>query len=90
MSASFDTIRKALGFNLRMMRVKRNLTQGQVAYVIRRGTSYISDIEQGKSSLRLDEWYVLVKVCGLTEKEINPYGNHFKLGNYVDGPMPRD
>ncbi len=56
-------INKILGENIRTIRKSNNLTQEQLADKLNINTNYLSQIENGKSSISLD---TAIKICQIT------------------------
>ena len=51
---------------LKEFRIKKNLSQGDVARAMRKSVSYVSFIESNRSPMKIDDYLLFCKVLGIS------------------------
>ena len=59
-----------LGKNLKSIRTKKNISQGQIARILKVGRSFITNIENGKTNPTLDTIAKIAKAIGVSVGEL--------------------
>lgn len=65
-----NAIVKAVGKRIQYYRKARGYTQEQFAEIIDLSTNYLSDVERGKSSVRLDKLVLIMNTLGCSADEL--------------------
>ncbi len=65
-----NTVMKAVGKRIQYYRKTRGYTQEQFAEMIGLSTNYLSDVERGKSSARLDKLVIIINSLECSADEI--------------------
>lgn len=65
-----DEIMKIIGRRIQKIRRERGYTQEKFAEMIDLSTNYLSDIERGKSSMRLDKLVTIINALGCSADEV--------------------
>ncbi|MEE1137910.1 MAG: helix-turn-helix transcriptional regulator [Acutalibacteraceae bacterium] len=64
------TVEQIIGKRIQIIRKNKGFTQQQFAEKIGLSTNYISDIERGKSSARLDKLVLIINTLGCTADDV--------------------
>ena len=64
------TVEQIIGKRIQVIRKSKGFTQQQFAEKIGLSTNYISDIERGKSSARLDKLVLIINTLGCTADDV--------------------
>ena len=67
---SYEEFIKLIGFNIKIYRLKRNLTQFQLAEMINVNEKYIGKIESGKQNITLKTLHKLLTALNVEYKDI--------------------
>ena len=59
-----------LGKNLKNIRTKKNISQGEIARILKVGRSFITNIENGKTNPTLDTIAKIAKAIGVSVGEL--------------------
>ncbi len=64
------TVEQSLGRNIQRLRRARGYTQQQLAEMVGISTNYLSDIERGKNSARIDKLVAVINALGCSADDI--------------------
>ena len=94
---SDNTAMKAVGKRIQKIRREKGYTQERFAEMVGLSTNYLSDIERGKSSARLDKLVLIMNTLGCSADEIfaDVVNNGFKvkstrISEEIEKLSPRD
>ena len=59
-----------LGRNLKLIRIKKGISQGEIARTLKVGRSFITNIENGKTNPTLDTIAKIAKAIGVSVGEL--------------------
>ena len=65
-----NTVEKLIGKRIQKLRKEKGLTQQQFAEMIDLSTNYVSDVERGKSSIRLSKLVTVMNALECSADEI--------------------
>lgn len=71
--AKFDTISDVVAYKVKLYRKKLNITQEQLCKKLDLSRASISNIEQGRHNITLDNLEKLCKVFGVNSSELLPF-----------------
>ena len=64
------TVEQSLGRNIQRLRRAKGYTQQQLAEMVGISTNYLSDIERGKNSARIDKLVAVINALGCSADDI--------------------
>lgn len=65
-----NSIERLIGKQIQAVRKKKGYTQQQLSEMVGLSTNYLSDVERGKSSIRLDKLVAIINALGCTADDI--------------------
>ncbi len=67
---SSENVERAIGRRIQKLRQEKGYTQQQFAEMVGLSTNYLSDIERGKSSPRLDKMVAIINALGCSADDV--------------------
>ena len=64
------TVEQSLGRNIQRLRRAKGYTQQQLAEMVGISTNYLSDIERGKNSARIDKLVAVINALGCSADDV--------------------